>query len=231
MKKFLIILMVLCTVSSAVFASGLSVNAGAGFDFLSGKTAKPEDNEAAKVSLPAVSVRLGGKYEFTDNLGAYLDADVLFPLMSSKIDDVTIKEMYDLFKSADKDARCVALGVKVHAGALYKLDLENIPVELSVGGGLVMDLHTVNLTGKPVGATKNYKESISLLDLGVEGSIRAAYAITDKVDIGLTINPQFMIFNMSNVSMGFDGEMETEKVSGIGLGFGAQAVVSGVYHF
>lgn len=233
MKKFLIILMVLCTVSSAVFAiDGLSINAGAGFDFIKGSTAKPEgEDDASKYTIPSVSVRLGGKYEFAENLGAYLDVDVLFPLSSSKFDDVTIKEMYDTFKEADQNARCVALGVKAHAGALYKLNMDNLPFELSVGGGLVMDLHTVTLTGKPVGGTKNFKEQFSLLDLGLEGAVRASYSIAEKIDLGLTINPQFMIFNMSKVSAGLEGELETEKVSGIGLGFGVQATVSGVYHF
>ncbi len=231
MKKFLIVLMVLCTVSSAVFAiDGLSINAGAGFDFVSGKTAKDEKlGEASKYSFPAVAVKLGAEYAIDESVSAYANADILFPLQSSKIDDLTVKDMYDEIKEHDKNATCTLIGVKAHLGALYALPFEQLPFDLSVGGGLLLDLHSMTLKAKDGADT--VKMTGTFTNIGLEAVIKGEYHFTDKVGLALNVNPQLMILNIMKSGYGVEKDIEYDKLSGIGLGFGVQAAVSGVYHF
>lgn len=199
MKKLVTILAVLL-VASAVFAS-VSVRAGGTFVFAGTNTAVEEETiftEESKVKANGFGFGTGVQADVSDNLALYVDFNMVFPkdatIKDGEAPEYKISDVYD-------DYKINFFGIS--AGLAYTTDLN--AVKLAVGGGVSLNRAQIKMIAElSPGEEFEVKESIT--NIGLNALIDAKFMFNESMGLGLTLNPQLGLYNITNLTFTTTGE-------------------------
>lgn len=199
MKKLVTILAVLL-VASAVFAS-VSVRAGGTFVFAGTNTAVEEETiftEESKVKANGFGFGTGIQADVSDNLALYVDFNMVFPkdatIKTGEAPEYKISDVYD-------DYKINFFGIS--AGLAYTTDLN--AVKLAVGGGVSLNRAQIKMIAElSPGEEFEVKESIT--NIGLNALIDAKFMFNESMGLGLTLNPQLGLYNITNLTFTTTGE-------------------------
>jgi len=211
MKKFFTVLAVLL-VATALFA-GVTVKAGGTFAFASLSNATKEGSEAfgeeMKMKAHGFGFDAGIQYDLSDKLAVYGEFNMVFP------SDAQIKEGEDDWESIKENfpegSTYKINYFSVSAGVAYKLDFD--AVKLAVGGGLSLNRSAVKFSYvDEVDEDINMNGNQSFTNIGLNALIDAKYMVAQNVGVGVTLNPQLGIYNISKAYAKYSDAMKEEML-------------------
>ena len=230
MKKFTILLLMLI-LSVSVFASSVSV--GGAFNFINGKTAKDDDGNRLLYKSSGIGFDVAGTIDLNKTMAVWADFNMTFGF------DVKNKEennssdwvsMKDMLKGLPNSSLSI-LNMSFGLGVAYKLSLD-LPIELSVGGGLFFEHLTTTLK---TSLDDNNKSNISGNNdnLGMSLYLNAKYNFSEKLGLNFTIMPHFGLYSLITqkseiTSMGISTN-SSEKHNGFAFSFSMPITLSVSY--
>ena len=242
MKKLFTVLAVLL-VATALFA-GVTVKAGGTFAFASLNTATDADHaESMNMKAHGFGFDAGIQYDLSDKLAVYGEFNMVFPKDATSNEAGEELKVSDLVKNlkeflvADPDAS-VSYRINffsISAGVAYKLDFN--AVKLAVGGGLTLNRSAlkINAAAEIAGDEESLEVTEIFTNIGLNALFDAKYMVADGVGVGVTLNPQLGLYNISKATVKatdfFEPSSEDSKVNGFKVGFAMPITVGVSYTF
>lgn len=183
MKKIIATLIIVSVVLAGLFATenlGLTVKASFGPDMFKGSSPTSAWLTGVKQSIGHTTFGLtfGASYEIES-----LPVDVYMDLGFAVPSRYKITQSY----SGSTIITGERLGeFKFHLGALYALEINDLPVDIKVGGGLAVDIYKM----KEFSETGNIRESITSVGLALYAE--ADYALDESLGLYCALCPDFM---------------------------------------
>ena len=236
MKKFFTVLAVLL-VATALFA-GVTVKAGGTFAFASLNSATDADHEESmNMKAHGFGFDAGVQYDLSDKLAVYGEFNMVFPKDATVKDvdgEYKVSEFVEYYKEGVYPDGTNA-GYKINfftvsAGVAYKLDFD--AVKLAVGGGLTLNraLFKAEFTNDDLGLSNVMKQSF--VNIGLNALIDAKYMVAQGVGVGVTLNPQLGLYNITKEAFLVSGEeVDSGKVNGFKVSFAMPITVGVSYTF
>ncbi len=252
MKKLFTVLAVLLVATALFAAAGVTAKVGGTFAFANLNSATDSNSEDFAESMNmksnAFGFDVGAQYDIADNLAVYADFVMVFPTDATMKDggeekklSVAIKELEDGFKTIDEDAS-VSYKLNffsVSAGVAYKLDFN--AVKLAVGGGLTLNRATMTVNGSAEALDEVYSLSVkqTFTNIGLNALVDAKYMFNDNIGVGVALNPQLGLYNITKASMKmsealeayFEDYFDDGSVNGFKVNFAMPITVGVSYTF
>ena len=217
MKKTLSVLIVLCVATALFAAAGVTVKAGGSFGFTSMSVYIKQGGMDYQDSVKAngFGFDAGIQISTRDRMFAFGEFSMLFPAKETYRRGTT--EQVHKVDSVNK-----LFYTSFAAGVGYRLSLD-IPLKISVGGGLFVNKQTRKYTNT-VG-----KFTDSFASTGIAGMLEAKYMFTEEFGAALTLLPQIGILNWEIERK--EGYSEFTCIRGLGAGFSMPIVLGVAYSF
>ena len=246
MKKISLVLAVLL-VAASLFAAG-TVKVGGAFELFTGKTQDLRNGEQTlantKLSYKGngFGFDISGKYDVKGDFAAWADFSMVFCSDAKFKEQVTstwnsIDELYkiyqDVAKEFDGKASKAVNSLSLAAGTAVKLTIQ-APFDVYVGAGVFFEraLAKVSMT-LPTSSSAPGETGVSLKEInaGVTLYADAAFRISEKIGIGLSLMPRIGFFNSTTFTTS-DKSVKTDyKSSGFAMSFSLPVVVGVSYSF
>lgn len=223
MKKFLAFIMILM-IAAGVFASNdVTVRAGGAFDVLTSKTPKSisySNFDRINILTSGFGYNVGVDFDLSTSFQFYLDFSNTFPVVITR-GDITetrgqnAEELKGLIEKLEEDGLDDAEGktfftsFAIHAGFSKIIDIKNVALKLSIGGGFGLERTSFGYKASAVKEEESGDPDLpprkalysgdymTFTNISLDVRLGAQYSLGNKFSASFVLIPGLSFFNIN----------------------------------